>query len=98
MLDQALNMDVFVLRCVLQRVVYIAYHSADLSISLQEVDNLTLVSGFDTGEQSGVTDSSCLIFNAQVVEFTASVSFSFSGLGLGEDTNTTADGFGSGLR
>jgi len=36
-------------------------HSRDLSIGLQELDDLTLVGGLDAGEQSTVSYGSCLV-------------------------------------
>jgi hypothetical protein len=55
----------------------VAHHGRDFSSSLQEVDDLALVSWFHTGEQAGLTDGLGLILDAKVIKFATSESLAF---------------------
>jgi len=73
-------------------------HSRDLSIGLQELDDLTLVGGLDAGEQSTVSYGSCLVVMWQVVKLTTSEGLALCALCLAEHSDTTADGLCGRLR
>lgn len=74
-----------------------AYHGGDLSVSLQVLNDLALVDGFNSCEQPCLADSICLVSSAQVVKLAACVGHSVSALCVREDANATADGFSCGL-
>lgn len=74
-----------------------SHHSSNLIITLQELNNLGLVGGLNTGKAACPTDSLTLLRTGQVIKLTASVSLASYILILGKDANTTADGHSGAL-
>lgn len=73
------------------------YHGGDLVHALQELNNLGLVGGLHTGEETGAGNSGLLLSEGQVVEFAARVGLASGVLILSEDANAAADSFSGGL-
>ncbi|GMT17964.1 hypothetical protein PFISCL1PPCAC_9261, partial [Pristionchus fissidentatus] len=63
-------------------------------VRLEELDNLRLVRGLDTGEQLGTSAGLALLVQGQVVEFAASVGESGSVLVLNEESDSSANSLG----
>lgn len=68
-----------------------SHHSSNLIVALQELNNLRLVGGLNTGKAACPTDSLALLSTGQVIKLTASVSLASHILILSKDANTTAD-------
>ena len=73
------------------------HHSGDLSLALQELNNLGLVGGLHAGKQAGAHAGGTLVLQGQVVKLTAGESQAFGGFSLVEHTNAAADSLSSGL-
>lgn len=72
-------------------------HGRDLTISLKELNNFTLVSGLHSREEACSANGGPLFADGKVVEFSARVGHASGILVLFEDANTTADSFGGSL-
>lgn len=74
-----------------------SHHSSNLIVTLQELNDLRLVGGLNTGKAASLTNSFALFTTGQVIKLTASVSLASHILILSKDANTTADGHSSTL-
>lgn len=74
-----------------------SHHSSNLIVALQELNNLRLVGGLNTGKAACLTDSFALFTMGQVIKLSAGVSPASYILILSKDANTTADGHSSSL-
>lgn len=81
----------------LHSVLLSSYHSSNVIVTLQELNNLGLVGWLHTGEAASPTHSLGLLVEGQVVKLTSGVGSARNILILREDANTTADGDGSSL-
>ncbi len=66
-------------------------------MTLQELNDLRLVGGLNTGKAACLTDSFALFITGQVIKLSASVSLASYILILSKDANTTANGHSSAL-
>lgn len=74
-----------------------SYHSSDVIITLQVLNNLGLVGWLNTGEAASPADGLGLFVEGQVIKFSSSVGLASNILVLGEDANASADSDGSSL-
>lgn len=73
------------------------YHGRDLIHALQELNDLGLVGGLDTGEAAGVGHGIALCLGRQVVKLAACERHFVNVVLLAQDADTAADGHGSAL-
>lgn len=74
-----------------------SYHSSDVIITLQVLNNLGLVGWLHTGKAASPADGLGLFVEGQVIKFSSSVGPASNILILGEDANASADSDGSSL-
>lgn len=74
-----------------------SYHSSNVIITLQELNNLGFVGWLHTGKAASSTDGLSLFMEGQIVKFTSSVGSAANILFLREDADTSADSNGSSL-
>ena len=73
------------------------HHSRDLSLSLQELNDLGLVGGLHTGKQAGAHAGGTLILGGKVVKLAAGEGHTVSRLVLAEHANAAADSLSGSL-
>lgn len=74
-----------------------SYHSSNVIITLQVLNNLGLVGWLHTGKAASSADGLRLFMEGQIVKFTSSVGPATNILVLREDTDTSANSNGSSL-
>lgn len=74
-----------------------SYHSSNVIITLQVLNNLGLVGWLHTGKAASPTDGLGLFVEGQIVKFTSSVGPATDILVLREDADASADSNGSSL-
>lgn len=74
-----------------------SYHSSDVIITLQVLNNLGLVGWLHTGEAASPAHGLGLFVEGQVIKFSSSVGLASNILFLGEDADASADSDSSSL-
>lgn len=74
-----------------------SYHSSDVIITLQVLNNLGLVGWLHTGEAASPAHGLGLFVERQVIKFSSSVGLASNILFLGEDADASADSDSSSL-
>lgn len=74
-----------------------SYHSSDVIITLQVLNNLGLVGWLHTGEAASPAHGLRLFVEGQVIKFSSSVGLARNILILGEDADASADSDSSSL-
>lgn len=74
-----------------------SYHSSDVIITLQVLNDLGLVGWLHTGKAAGPAHGLGLFVEGQVIKLSSSVGLASNILFLGEDANASADSDGGSL-
>lgn len=75
----------------------ITSHGRNLIHALQVFNDLGLVSRLHTGEETGSAASFALFILGQIIEFATRIGKAFGGFFFSENTNSSANSFGSGF-